>query len=60
VKSKQPSITWQVDDGPVHEIPEGAKVTFKLASGKRRSIQFGDDGMCVLYVEEEIYDGEKK
>jgi hypothetical protein len=57
VKKKQPSITWQVGDGPVHEIPEGAKVTFQLASGQRRSIQLGDNGLC---VEEEIDNGKEK
>jgi len=29
-----PKITWQVDDdGPIHEIPEGARVKFNTAGG---------------------------
>ena len=36
-KQTQPSITWRVGDGPVHEIPDGAEVTFTYADGTKRT-----------------------
>jgi hypothetical protein len=43
-KQVQPSITWRVGDGPVHEIPDGAEVTFRTEKGEERTVSFGDGG----------------
>jgi hypothetical protein len=39
-----PMITWQVGDGPLHTIPEGAIVTFILED-KEYSYKFEDGGV---------------
>lgn len=44
---KEPTvkIEWRVDDGPVHEIPEGATVTFTLLTGVKRVVRFDQNGL---------------
>lgn len=38
-KQVQPSITWRVGDGPVHEIPDGAEVTFTFVDGTKKAFR---------------------
>jgi hypothetical protein len=37
-KVTQSSITWRVGDGPIHEIPDGATVTFTYVDGTKRTV----------------------
>jgi hypothetical protein len=39
-------ITWRVGDGPVHEIPDGATVTFET---EKDLVKISIDGDRVVY-----------
>jgi hypothetical protein len=46
-KVTQSSITWRVGDGPIHEIPDGATVTFKTPEYGKKMVYIDESGQIV-------------